>query len=26
MVAGFHTVSAKALAKVDEPLGEDVIL
>ena len=26
MVAGFHTVSAKALAKVDEPLDEDVIL
>ena len=26
MVAGFHTVSARALAKVDEPLDEDVIL
>ena len=26
MVAGFHTVSAKALANVDEPLDEDVIL
>ena len=26
MVAGFHTVSAKALARVDEPLDEDVIL
>jgi 8-hydroxy-5-deazaflavin:NADPH oxidoreductase len=26
MVAGFHTVSAKALARVDEPLEEDVIL
>jgi len=26
MVAGFHTVSAKALAKVEEPLDEDVIL
>ena len=26
MVAGFHTVSAKALAKVDDPLDEDVIL
>ena len=26
MVAGFHTVSAKALAAVDEPLDEDVIL
>jgi 8-hydroxy-5-deazaflavin:NADPH oxidoreductase len=26
MVAGFHTVSAKALAKVNEPLDEDVIL
>jgi 8-hydroxy-5-deazaflavin:NADPH oxidoreductase len=26
MVAGFHTVSAKALAKVDEPLDADVIL
>jgi 8-hydroxy-5-deazaflavin:NADPH oxidoreductase len=26
MVAGFHTVSAKALARVEEPLDEDVIL
>lgn len=26
IVAGFHTVSAKALARVDEPLDEDVIL
>jgi 8-hydroxy-5-deazaflavin:NADPH oxidoreductase len=26
VVAGFHTVSAKALARVDEPLAEDVIL
>src|SRR5262245_31946431 len=26
MVAGFHTVSAKALALVEEPLDEDVIL
>ncbi|HEY7004757.1 MAG TPA: NAD(P)-binding domain-containing protein [Gaiellaceae bacterium] len=26
VVAGFHTVSAKALARVDEPLDEDVIL
>jgi len=26
MVAGFHTVSAKALARVDEPLDEDVLL
>ena len=26
MVAGFHTRSAKALARVDEPLDEDVIL
>ena len=26
MVAGFHTVSAKALAKVDESLDEDVLL
>ena len=26
MVAGFHTVSAKALANVNEPLDEDVIL
>jgi 8-hydroxy-5-deazaflavin:NADPH oxidoreductase len=26
LVAGFHTVSAKALARVDEPLDEDVIL
>ena len=26
LVAGFHTVSAKALAKADEPLDEDVIL
>jgi len=26
MVAGFHTVSAKALARVNEPLDEDVIL
>lgn len=26
MVAGFHTVSAKTLARVDEPLDEDVIL
>ena len=26
MVAGFHTVSAKALARVDEPLDEDVIV
>jgi len=26
MVAGFHTVSAKALARVDDPLEEDVIL
>lgn len=26
VVAGFHTVSAKALARVDDPLDEDVIL
>jgi len=26
MVAGFHTVSAKALARMDDPLDEDVIL
>jgi NADPH-dependent F420 reductase len=26
MVAGFHTVSARALARVDDPLDEDVIL
>ena len=26
VVAGFHTVSAKALARVDHPLDEDVIL
>ncbi len=26
MVAGFHTVSAKALARVNDPLDEDVIL
>ncbi|HEY3069098.1 MAG TPA: NAD(P)-binding domain-containing protein [Gaiellaceae bacterium] len=26
MVAGFHTVSAKALAEVDDPLREDVLL
>ena len=26
VVAGFHTVSAKALARVDEPLDEDVLL
>jgi 8-hydroxy-5-deazaflavin:NADPH oxidoreductase len=26
MVAGFHTVSAKALARVEEPLDEDVII
>jgi len=26
MVAGFHTLSAKALARVDEPLDEDVLL
>jgi 8-hydroxy-5-deazaflavin:NADPH oxidoreductase len=26
VVAGFHTVSAKALARADEPLDEDVIL
>jgi 8-hydroxy-5-deazaflavin:NADPH oxidoreductase len=26
VVAGFHTVSAKALARVDEPLHEDVLL
>jgi NADPH-dependent F420 reductase len=26
MVAGFHTVSAKALARADDPLDEDVIL
>jgi 8-hydroxy-5-deazaflavin:NADPH oxidoreductase len=26
MVGGFHTVSAKALARVDEPLDEDVLL
>jgi 8-hydroxy-5-deazaflavin:NADPH oxidoreductase len=26
VVAGFHTVSAKALARVDEPLREDVLL
>jgi 8-hydroxy-5-deazaflavin:NADPH oxidoreductase len=26
MVAGFHTVSAKALARVEDPLDEDVIL
>jgi NADPH-dependent F420 reductase len=26
MVAGFHTVSAKALARVEEPLDEDIIL
>jgi NADPH-dependent F420 reductase len=26
IVAGFHTVSARALARVDEPLDEDVIL
>jgi NADPH-dependent F420 reductase len=26
MVAGFHTVSAKALARIEEPLDEDVIL
>ena len=26
VVAGFHTVSAKALARVDDPLAEDVIL
>ena len=26
MVAGFHTVSAKALARVDQPLDEDVLL
>jgi 8-hydroxy-5-deazaflavin:NADPH oxidoreductase len=26
VVAGFHTVSARALARVDEPLDEDVIL
>jgi 8-hydroxy-5-deazaflavin:NADPH oxidoreductase len=26
VVAGFHTVSAKALARVDEPLDEDVML
>jgi hypothetical protein len=26
VVAGFHTVSAKALVRVDEPLDEDVIL
>jgi NADPH-dependent F420 reductase len=26
VVAGFHTVSAKALVRVDEPLEEDVIL
>ena len=26
MVAGFHTVSAKALARVEEPLDEDVLL
>ena len=26
MVAGFHTVSAKALARVDKPLDEDVLL
>jgi predicted dinucleotide-binding enzyme len=26
MVAGFHTVSAKALARADEPLEEDVLL
>lgn len=26
VVAGFHTVSARALARVDEPLAEDVLL
>ena len=26
VVAGFHTVSARALARVDEPLDEDVLL
>lgn len=26
VVAGFHTVSAKALARVDDPLDEDVLL
>ena len=26
VVAGFHTVSARALARVDEPLDEDVVL
>lgn len=26
VVAGFHTVSAKALSRVDEPLDEDVLL
>ena len=26
MVAGFHTISAKALARVDDPLDEDVLL
>jgi 8-hydroxy-5-deazaflavin:NADPH oxidoreductase len=26
VVAGFHTVSAKALARVDDPLDEDVVL
>jgi NADPH-dependent F420 reductase len=26
VVAGFHTVSAKALARIDEPLDEDVLL
>jgi predicted dinucleotide-binding enzyme len=26
MVAGFHTISARALARPDDPLDEDVIL
>ena len=26
VVAGFHTVSARALARVDEPLDEDVLV
>ena len=26
VVAGFHTVSARALARVDDPLDEDVLL
>ena len=26
VVAGFHTVSARALARVDQPLDEDVLI